>query len=98
MQSGTQLDGLQPGSHTHSVAHLTLGGTHTISRHVETADTPAPLSQDIAKQRRNLAHAATAVFVRVKDKLPDRLYTVNTGVMVAGDNRLYVCAVIERVK
>lgn len=91
---------LLPGSHTHSVAHLDLGDTHTISRSFDLhATTPfAPAAETIADQRRKLSHSATAVFSRVREKLPERRFSVNTGVLIAGENRLYVCAVIERVK
>ena len=98
MTSGNELDGLLPGSHTHSVAHLSFGDTHTISRSFDMSGDGEVISAGIADQRRKLAHSATAVFARVREKLPERRYSVNTGLMVAGDNRLYICAVIERVK
>jgi hypothetical protein len=90
--------GLLPGSHTYSVARLDVGQSHAISRPFEVSDSHDPLSDTIAKIRNSMAHSATAVFSRVKDKLPERRFTVNTGVLLAADNRLYVCAVIERVK
>lgn len=87
-----------PGSHTYSVAHLDVGQSHAISRPFEASDGVDRLSDTIAKIRNSMAHSATAVFHRVRDKLPERRFTVNTGVLIAADNRLYVCAVIERVK
>lgn len=89
---------LLPGSHTYSVARLNVGQAHSITRPFDVPDIEGTLSEMIGKTRRNLAHSATAVFGRVKDKMPDRSFTVNTGVLVAADNRLYVCAIIERVK
>ena len=88
---------LLPGSQTYSVAHLNVGQTHSISRSLadEALD---EISEAITRNRRNLSHAATAVLSRVREKLPERRFTVNTGVLLAGDNRIYVCAVIERVK
>lgn len=89
---------LMPGSHTYSVARLNVGQVHSISRPFDAvADLDGQVSETIAKTRRNLAHSATAVFGRVKEKMPERRFTVNTGVLLAADNRIYVCAVIERV-
>jgi hypothetical protein len=87
-----------PGSHTYSVAHLDVGQSHAISRPFEVLDVDSAVSEMIAKIRNSMAHSATAVFHRVRDKLPERRFTVNTGVLLAADNRLYVCAVIERIK
>lgn len=87
---------LLPGSHTYSVARLDIGEMHSVSRSLEERQLDE-LSETIAVNRRNLSHAATSVLNRIKEKLPKRRYRVNTGVMVA-DNRLFVCAVIERIK
>lgn len=88
---------LLPGSHTYSVARLDVGQLHSISRCFDTPDQSAQLNEVITRTRRSLAHSATALFGRVKDKMPDRRFTVNTGVLLAA-NKLYVCAVIERIK
>lgn len=88
---------LLPGSHTYTVARLRIGQLHSITRPFDDSGLTGQASEVIAKARNNLAHQATSVFGRVREKMPDRSYTVNTGVMVAGDNRVYVCAVIERV-
>jgi hypothetical protein len=98
MGNGDNKSNMLPGSHTYSVARLDVGQIHSISRTFDAPDLDGHLSDTIAKTRRNLAHSATAVFGRVKDKMPERRFTVNTGVLLAADNRLYVTAVIERVK
>ena len=86
-----------PGTHVYSVARLNVGQTHSISRPFERPGSNGQVNEVIAKTRRNLAHAATALFSKVKERLPERRFTVQTGVMLSADNRLYVCAVIERV-
>ena len=86
------------GSHTYSVARLDVGQVHSISKPFEFTDIDGQVSKFIADTRRNLGHSATAVFARVRDKMPERKFTVNTGVLLAADNRVYVCAVIERIK
>lgn len=88
---------LWPGSHTYTVARLQVGQAHSITRPFDDSGLSGPANEVIAKAKSNLAHQACTVFGRVKEKMPDRSYTVNTGVMLAADNRLYVCAVIERV-
>ncbi len=98
MANADTKSSLMPGSHTYSVARLNVGQVHSISRPFDAPDLDGQVSETIAKTRRNLAHSATAVFGRVKEKLPERRFTVNTGVLLAADNRIYVTAVIERVK
>jgi hypothetical protein len=89
---------LLPGSHTYTVARLEVGQAHSITRPFGDSRLDGQASDAIAKTRRKLAHVASTVFGRVREKMPDRTYTVNTGVLVAADNRLYVCAIIERVE
>jgi hypothetical protein len=96
MSNGNDLK-LLSGGHTYSVARLDLRDTHTISREL-VHPRKVELADVIASERRKLSHNATSLFSRVKEKLPERDFTVNTGVMTAGNNRLYVCAVIERIK
>lgn len=98
----TDLDDLrlQPGSHTHSVARLKIGQTHALAKELATPQRGEMLSlaERIGETKGAMAHAATAVFSRVREKLPDNQYRVTTGVMNAADNRLYVVAVIQRVQ
>ena len=88
---------LLPGSHTHSVARLDVGEIYSISRPFEPSQGATRTPNTIARTRSLLAHSATALFGRVKEKLPERQFTVNTGVLAA-DNRLYITAIIHRVK
>lgn len=87
---------MKRGSHTHSVARLDIGASHTISRPVQ-PDTDS-LAETISRHRRSLAHAATVTSGRVRRDMPERQFAVNTGVLCSSDNRLYVCAVIERIR
>lgn len=97
MSNGNDLN-LLPGGHTHSVANLDFGDTHTISRILSGTSAKAFEPDAISEVRQRLAHSATAVFSRVREKLPERKYQVSTGLMFDTRNRLHVCAVIERVK
>ena len=88
---------LTPGSQTHSVIALGVGQSHSISRALD-EDMFDGISDIITKRRRNLTHTATAVLSRVKEQAPGREFTVRTGLLLAGDNHLFICAVIQRVK
>ena len=89
---------MRSGSNAMSVARLNVGATHALSREVEPPSRGGglELAETISKVRSSMAHLATAVISRVREKLPERAYTVSTGVMTTSDNRLWVCAVIER--
>jgi hypothetical protein len=84
------------GTHTYSVAHLKVGDTHTVSRSLDPIPRGLSAAALIDDQRRKLVHSATALFVRIREKLPDHTYSATTGVLTAANNRLYVCVVIER--
>ena len=93
-----ELVNMLPGSHTYNVARLRVGQLHSITRPFDDSGLSGEASEVIARTRYSLAHQATSVSGRVREKMPDRTFTVNTGVLVAADNRLYVCAVIERIQ
>lgn len=86
----------RPGNHIHCVALLNVGQVHSISRPFMGEKTNGPLSDSISNTRRKLARFSSALYGRVTERMPERRYTVNTGVLVA-DNQVYVTAVIERV-
>jgi hypothetical protein len=88
---------MKPGSHAYSVARLGVGQTHTTTFNVCNEPVHKQRTPSLISERRGrMAHAATSIIGRVREKLPERTYAVSTGLLTTSDNTIYVAAVITR--
>ena len=90
-----QLRPLQPGSLVERLVSIEVGGNVTVSQ--PQGDAEGSFDAWVSTTKRRILNTLSPVIARATDRHPERDFEIETGVMISGQNRIHVVAVVTRM-
>lgn len=86
---------LKPGSLVDRLTSIEVGGNVTVSQ--PQGDATASFDAWVSATKRRILNTLSPAIARATDRHPDRDFEIETGVMISGQNRVHVVAVVTRL-
>ena len=86
---------LKPGSLVDRLVSIEVGGNVTVSQ--PQGDAAGSFDAWVSATKRRILNTLSPAIARATDRHPERDFEIESGVMISGQNRLYVVAVVTRV-